>query len=93
VKKLDEVSKELDAKIKDYLDRLDEADRQEADVKTPTAEQLKEKIERLRARKLNYEQMQKQLKESGETQVSLTDSDSRSMKVSQGLMSATTCKR
>jgi len=83
-KKLDEVSKELDAKIKDYLDRLDEADQQEAEVKTPTAEQLKEKIERLRTRKLSYEQMQKQLKQSGETQLSLTDSDSRSMKVSQG---------
>jgi transposase len=83
-KKLDEVSKELDAKIKDYLDRLDEADQQEAEVKSPTAEQLKEKIERLRTRKLKYEQMQKQLKQSGETQLSLTDPDSRSMKVSQG---------
>jgi transposase len=83
-KKLDEVSKELDAKIKDYLDRLDEADQQEAEVKTPTAEQLKEKIERLRTRKRNYEQMQEQLKQSGESQLSLTDPDSRSMKVSQG---------
>jgi transposase len=83
-KKLDEVMKDLDAKIKDYLDRLDEADQQEAEVKTPTAEQLKEKIERLRTRKLKYEQIEKQLKESGQTQVSLTDPDSRSMKVSQG---------
>ena len=82
--KLDEVMKETDAKIKDYLDRLDEADQQEADVKTPTAEQLKEKIERLRARKLNYEQIENQLAESGESQISLTDPDSRSMKVAQG---------
>ena len=83
-KKLDKVSKDLDAKIKDYLDRLDEADRQEAEVKTPTAEQLKEKIERLRTRRLNYEQMQKQMKQSGESQISLTDPNSRSMRVSQG---------
>ena len=68
-KKLDEVSKDLDAKIKDYLDRLDESDQQEAEVKTPTAEQLKEKIERLPTRKLKYEQIEKQLKESGESQL------------------------
>lgn len=83
-KKLDEEIKELDAKVKDYLDLLDEADRQEADVKAPTAEELKEKIQRLRARKLSYEQMKQQLKESGESQISLTDPDSRWMKVSQG---------
>jgi len=83
-KKLDESIKEVDAKIESYLGQLDEADQQEADVKAPTAEQLKEKIERLRTRKRDYEQMQQQLKESGEAQISLTDPDSRSMRVSQG---------
>lgn len=82
--KLDESIKEVDAKIESYLGQLDEADQKEAEVKTPTAEQLKEKIERLRTRKLNYEQMQEQLKQSGESQISLTDPDSRSMRVSQG---------
>ncbi len=51
--KLDKTIKEIDAKIKDYLDQLDEADEQEAEVKTPTAEQLKQKIEQLRKRKEN----------------------------------------
>jgi transposase len=82
--KLDKSIKEIDAKIKDYLDRLDEADRQEADVKAPTAEQLKEKIEQLRKRKENYELVDTQLKASGESQISLTDPDSRAMKVGQG---------
>lgn len=83
-KKLDESIKEVDAKIESYLRQLDEADQKEAAVKAPTAEPLKEKIQRLRRRRLNYEQIQQQLKESGESQISLTDPDSRSMKVSQG---------
>jgi transposase len=82
--KLDKSIKGIDAKIKDYLDQLDEADQQEAGVKSPTAEQLKEKIEQLRKRKENYEQVDKHLKASGETQISLTDPDSRAMKVGQG---------
>lgn len=82
--KLDKAIKEIDSKIKDYLSELDKADEQEADVKTPTAEQLKEKIEQLRNRRDKYEQIGNQLKESGESQISLTDPDSRSMKVGQG---------
>jgi transposase len=83
-KKPDEIIKEVDAKVQDYLKKLDEADSQEDEVKTPTADQLKEKIEHLRNRKAKYHQTEKQLKESGESQISLTDPDSRSMKVAQG---------
>jgi transposase len=82
--KVDKAIKEIDAKIESYLDELDEADDQEAGVKTPTAGQLKEKIEQLRNRKDKYEQIATRLKESGESQISLTDPDSRSMKVGQG---------
>jgi transposase len=82
--KLEKTIKEIDAKIQSYLDQLDEADEEEAEVKAPTAEQLKEKIEQLRQRKENYEQIQQQLNESGQSQISLTDPDSRAMKVSQG---------
>lgn len=82
--KLDKSIKEIDAKIKDYLDQLDEADQQEAEFKAPTPEQLKEKIEQLRKRKENYDLVEKQLKASGQPQISLTDPDSRAMKVGQG---------
>jgi hypothetical protein len=82
--KLDKSIKEIDAKIKDYLDQLDEADEEEAEVKAPSAEQLKDKIEQLRNRKLNYEEVEKHLKASGESQISLTDADSRAMKVGRG---------
>jgi transposase len=83
-KKLDKAIKEVDKKIQSYLDELDEADEQESEVKTPTAEQLKEKIEGLRKRREKHEQTRQQLAESGQTQISLTDPDSRAMKVSQG---------
>jgi transposase len=83
--KLEKTIKEIDAKIESYLNQLDEADEEEAEVKAPTtAQQLKEKIEQLRQRKENYEQIQQQLNESGQSQISLTDPDSRAMKVSQG---------
>jgi len=68
--KLDKSIKEIDAKIQGYLEELDEADEQEAEVRPTTAEQLKEKI--------------KQLRNRSEPQISLTDTDSRSMKVGQG---------
>ena len=83
-KKLGHAIKEIDKKIQSYLDELDEADEQEADVKTPTADQLKEKIDQLRKRRGKHEQTLKQLAESGQAQISLTDPDSRAMKVSQG---------
>jgi transposase len=82
--KLDKAIKQIDQKINDYLDQLDEADQQEAEMKAPTAERLKEMIEQLRTRKENYQQVEKQLRESGEAQISLTDPDSRAMKVGQG---------
>lgn len=84
VEKLGKTIKGMDEKIISYLSQLDEADRQESEVKTPDAEQLQEKIEQLRNRKLNYELIEKRLVESGESQISLTDRDSRAMKVSQG---------
>jgi transposase len=83
-KKLDRAIKEMDKKIQSYLDELDEADEQEAEVKTPTAEQLKEKIDQLRKRRGKHEQTRRQLAESGQSQISLTDPDSRSMKVGHG---------
>ena len=82
--KLDKAINEIDKKIDDYLSELDEADEQEAEVKRPNADELKEKIEQLRQRKLQHQSIEKQLKESGESQISLTDTDSRRMKVNQG---------
>ena len=83
-KKLDLIIKEIDEKVASYLDELNESDEQEKGLSNPTAEQLKDKIEKLKERKQGYEQIQQQLEQSGESQISMTDPDSRSMKVGQG---------
>lgn len=77
--KLEDLDKRADKKIKRYLEELDEADEREEDSQKPTAEELREKIEWLQGRKEVYSQLQAQMEESGESQVSLTDPDARSM--------------
>jgi transposase len=75
----------IDAQIESYLAEVEEQDRAEAEQPGATDPQLAEKLKALRERKTNYENLQKRLEESGETQVSLTDPESRLMK-SQGDM-------
>lgn len=79
--KLARLKRRTDEKIERYLEELDEADEEEQDSEKPTAEELQEKIEWLRKRKEFYEDLEEQMEESGESQVSLTDPDARSMKL------------
>jgi transposase len=83
-KKLEKALKEIDEKLQRYLQVLDAND---AAIPVPsdlTPEQYHQKIEVLKERQAKYQQIQTQLVESGETQISLTDSDSRAMKMGQG---------
>jgi len=73
--------KRTDEKITAYLKMLDENDRAEDSCKDEKAEDLKEKIGKLEEKKLQYERIQSQMKETGQTEVSLTDPDSRLMRV------------
>lgn len=82
--KLSQTLAEIDAKIDGYLQQLDAADAIEPNAAQPTAVQLQEKIRRLKTRQETNAQLLAQLQASGQTQVSLTDPDSRSMKVGQG---------
>ncbi len=82
-KKLERAIGEIDKKIDSYLNELDEADEQEREVPQPTAEELREKIEHLKERKGKYRRLEKELQESGEKQISLTDPESRMMPVGQ----------
>lgn len=77
--KLKKRLKDIDEKIESYLKEIDENDNNEAYVSPPDKEKLKGKIELLKVRKEEYQERLKKLKESGETQVSLTDPDSRAM--------------
>ncbi|MBO8144617.1 MAG: IS1182 family transposase [Thermodesulfobacterium sp.] len=77
--KLKKKIKEIEEKIEDYFKDLEENDAKESNVSSPTAKELKAKIELLKNRKRKYQNLLKGLKESGETQVSLTDADARAM--------------
>ena len=74
---------EIDAKIDGYLQQLDAADAIEPDTTRPSAAQLQAKINQLQQRRQQSAQRLEHLQSSGQTQVSLTDPDSRSMKVGQ----------
>jgi len=76
----------LDEKINGYLSGLDgaDADEPDPDEPTPSAAELREKIETLQQRKAKYEALKQELKESGAKQVSLTDRDARSMVMHHG---------
>ena len=84
-KKLKRMIEEIDGKIDQYLKELDRQDKQEVGERSLSAEELKEKIERYKQRRGQYEQLKKDLEQSGESQVSLTDPQSRSMRVGHGV--------
>jgi transposase len=85
--KLDKQMAKLDERLEEYLRALDAADAQpQPEVRPVNAEELKAKIARLEEHKAEIEQRRQQLAQSGETQLSATDPDSRSMKSKQGHM-------
>lgn len=76
--KLEKRLKEIDKKVERYLEEMDRADKREKQTAI-SAEDLKDKIAKLKERKGRYEELLTELKASGEKQVSLTDADSRAM--------------
>lgn len=82
--KLDKLISRIDQRIEEYVAQLEEGDQREAETKAPTAQELQEKIDALKNRKETHQQRQESLNKSGETQISLTDRDSRLMKTREG---------
>jgi len=78
-KKLKRVLKDLDEKIAAYLSDLDQTEQQDAEHPACTPEDLRARVEQLQERRAGYQALQQQLEQSGESQLSLTDPDSRSM--------------
>jgi transposase len=72
---------ELEQRIEACLQVLDEFDQIEAPAVGPrhSAEQLQAKIEQLQTRQKKYQGYLEKMEESGDSQLSLTDPDSRSM--------------
>jgi hypothetical protein len=65
--------------LHDYLQRLDEDDAEEAPTANTRTKNLVEKIEALRQERARYGAILDQFERTGESQISLTDPDSRAM--------------
>jgi transposase len=73
--------KRTEEKIAEYLKEMDENDEKDSDkYDSVKVAGLKEKISKLEEKKQLYEQVQNQMKETGQKEVSLTDPDSRLMR-------------
>jgi hypothetical protein len=84
--RLRKLIKREEAKVDQYLKDLAEADEQEGEEeeKKLTAEELKQKIAGIKEHLEKHRQLQQQLAESGENQISLTDPEARLMRMSKG---------
>ena len=78
--KIEERMKEIEKHIEEYLEELDKNDDDESGIKDFNAEELKEKINSLQKRKEEYQNLKEQLNNSDQTQICLTDPDSRLMR-------------
>jgi transposase len=83
--KLTKALEHIDAKIAEYLQALDTADSETPTRPDLTGAELQQRIAQFRERKQYYQEVQQRLVASGESQISLTDPDSRSMPVAQGV--------
>lgn len=80
--KLDDRIKRLDEHISIYMEELDAYDHEEG--RKLSKDEIQRKLDVCKERKERYEGYRDQLEESGESQISLTDPDSRLMKANEG---------
>jgi transposase len=74
--------KRVEEKIAEYFREMDENDKVDSGkAESLKVYELKEKISKLEEKKQQYEQVQNQMKQTGQSEVSLTDPDSRLMRV------------
>jgi transposase len=71
--------KAADAKLEDYLQRLDKSDVTESATGGSRVKNLAEKIAAIRGRRDRHKEMLAELDQTGKSQISLTDPDSRAM--------------
>ena len=77
--KLKRRMQEIEANITRYLAELDTADRQEPAARQAKAIRLRDKIAALKNQMVKLKEIEATLEATGETQISLTDPDARSM--------------
>ena len=84
--------KAADAKLEDYLQRLDKRDANESGTGGSRVENLAEKITAIWERRERHKDMLTAMDRPGVRQISLTDPDSRAMAANTMLRSVTTCR-
>lgn len=78
-KKIDRQLSYIEKSIEKYMNEMDKGDK-EPEIETKyTKDELKEKIKKLKERKTFYEDLNEELKTSGENEISTTDPDARMM--------------
>ena len=82
VAKVSQRMEQVNASIARYLAALDRADREEGDIADAKANRIKEKIAGLRRQMQLLKEMEQQVADAADQQVSLTDPDARSMATS-----------
>ncbi|MEL6629312.1 MAG: IS1182 family transposase, partial [Bacteroidota bacterium] len=75
-KKIKQQLDRIDAQIEEAIQEWEEADEQIQQEKRPAVDELLKKLD---GRRKNYERLDQSLDESGETQISLTDPDTRAL--------------
>lgn len=78
-KKIDRHIQYIQEKTEEYLNQLDTADNQEGQEEDISA--INHKLDSLKENKIRYEQLGEKLGQSGDTQISTTDPDARSLLV------------
>jgi transposase len=68
----------IEKRTNEYLKEMDELDEQDDAIRI---EELGSKLAHLKESKIRYEQLERQLQDSGDTQISTTDADSRALLV------------
>ena len=71
-------------RVEKYLQELEETDHQEKDDSKKSVIELENALERMKERMAHHEELLRKLKESGQSQISLTDEESRLMKTNNG---------
>jgi transposase len=77
---LQELVTQIDTRIAAYLEQLDKADDEQAGVPERAAKDLPEKLAQLKDRQARYKHLEEALAAAEETEISLTDPDSRGQK-------------
>jgi transposase len=85
-KKIDRHLEYIDNRIDEFMQQLEQADKEECGDRKPDIKALKKKIETQKERRIEYEQLQKKLEESGEDQISTTDEDARALLIRKNIV-------